>query len=339
MTDDQYIKLAHGGGGQLTSELIEQVILPALGGSQQPKRLTDSALLDAEGRMAFTTDSYVIQPLEFPGGDIGKLAVCGTINDLAVCGATPRAISVSLVLEEGLAVSLLARVLSSAGAAAAAARVDIVTGDTKVVERGGVDGMVINTSGIGRVADGCRLGFDRIGEGDAIVLSGPLGEHALAVMSQRESLSFTAELVSDCASMHVLAGALLGELGDDVHFMRDLTRGGLAAALVDVAEATGRDVEVSEQAIPVNKTARAAAEMLGLDLLTAANEGKLMAVVAGDVADKAAEILDRFEICDRPAVIGRIGRRADSPLVEMVTAIGGRRVVQRPYGEELPRIC
>jgi len=339
MTDKRYIKLAHGGGGQLTSELIEQVILPALAGPQKPGRLADSALLSANGPIAFTTDSYVVQPLEFPGGDIGKLAICGTVNDLAVCGATPSAISMSLVLEEGLQLDLLKRVLSSAGAAAGTSGVEVVTGDTKVVERGGVDGMVINTSGIGRIADECDLGFDRICQGDAILLSGPLGEHALAVMSQRESLSFTADLASDCAPIHELTGALVSELGKDVRFMRDPTRGGLAALLVDIAEATGRDIEIRQEAIPTNKTARAAAEMLGLDLLVAANEGKLVAVVANSAAERATQILERFDICDRPAAIGHVGTVSQTPLVEMVTLIEGRTVVQRPYGEELPRIC
>ena len=324
----------------MTLELIEQVILPAIGGPQEPRRLTDAAAIALDGnRIVFTTDNYVIQPLEFPGGDIGKLSVCGTINDLAVAGARPKWLSLALVLEEGLEIKLLRRVLESAGKAATDGGVEIVMGDTKVVERGGVSGMVVNTAGIGELIEGADLGFARIGTDDEIVLSGPLGEHALAVMSQREGLSFTADLESDCAGIHSLTEALLKQLGRDVHFMRDPTRGGLAATLVEISAATGRNVEIEEAAIPVNKTARAAAEMLGLDLLTAANEGKLLAVVAGGSGKRAVEILSRIPLGTRSAVIGRIGEVSEAGIVEMLTTIGGRRVVQMPYGEELPRIC
>ena len=338
--DTEHIQLAHGGGGQLTTELIEQVILPALGGPQEPKRLTDAAAIALDSdRVVFTTDTYVIVPLEFPGGDIGKLSVCGTINDLAVAGARPKSLSLALVLEEGLEIDLLRRILKSAGRAAADSGVEIVTGDTKVVERGGVSGIIINTAGIGELIEGANLGFARIGTDDEIVLSGPLGEHALAVMSQREGLSFTADLQSDCAAIHTLTAALLKQLGRDVHFMRDPTRGGLAATLVEISTATGRNVEIVEEAIPVNKTAHAAAEMLGLDLLTAANEGKLVAVVAAGTGKRAAEILSAFGLGTRSAVIGRICDPSEAAIVEMLTTIGGRRVVQMPYGEELPRIC
>ena len=339
MSEGECIKLAHGGGGQLTAELIDEVILPALDGPQQSGRLTDAAELTLGGRAAFTTDSYVVQPLEFPGGNIGKVAVCGTVNDLAVSGATPKALSLGLILEEGLEIALLRRVLEAAGQAARDAGVAIVTGDTKVMERGGVDGMVINTAGVGEVLAGAELGFARIAEGDEIVLSGPLGEHALAVMSQREGLSFTAELESDCAAVNRLTTELIETLGGRVHFMRDPTRGGLAATLVDVAVAAGRDVETVESAIPVNRTARAAAEMLGLDLMSAANEGKLVAVVEAGAGEQAVAVLRRHEIAFRAAVIGTVGPAGDSPLVELVTSIGGRRIVQMPYGEELPRIC
>lgn len=342
MTDLEHIQLAHGGGGQLTAELIEQVILPALGaaGTQDAGRLSDAALLPAvQGGLAMTTDSYVVQPLEFPGGDIGKLAICGTVNDLAVSGARPVALTLALVLEEGLEIALLRRVLSSAGAAAREAGVAVVTGDTKVVERGGVAGMVVNTSGLGEVMPKARLGFDRVQAGDRIVLSGPLGEHGLAVMSKREGLSFSAELASDCAPLGGIAAALVETLGQELRFMRDPTRSGLAATTVDLAEAAGCDVELSEPDIPVNRTARAAAEMLGLDLMSVANEGKLVAVVAPRAAQAAVDVMRRFEIARRAAVIGTVGQKSDQPLVELVTAIGGRRIVQMPYGEELPRIC
>ena len=322
----------------MTAELIEQVILPALGG-QTAGELTDAARLGEIGPVALTTDSYVVQPLEFPGGDIGKLAVCGTINDLAVSGAEPVALTFSLVLAEGLSIDLLTRVLASAGETARAAGVDIVTGDTKVLPRGALDGMVINTAGVGRINAKADLGFGRIESGDAIVLSGVLAEHGLAVMSQREGLAFATELKSDCAALHELTAALIDELGADLRFMRDPTRGGLAATLVDVARACGRNVEISEADLPGHPTVRAAADMLGLDVLTVANEGKLVAVVAGAAADRAVEVLRRFELASSAAAIGRIGPASDSFLVEMITSVGGRRVVQMPYGEELPRIC
>ena len=340
--DTEHIQLAHGGGGQLTAELVEQVVLPIIGG-QDARGLTDAATLKlGRGRLAFTTDSYVVQPLEFPGGDIGKLAVCGTINDLAVVGARPRALSLGMVLEEGLLIALLRRVLASIAQAARDAGVAVVTGDTKVVQRGGLEGMVLNTSGVGEVMAKARLGFDRVRTGDRILLSGPLGEHGMTIMSQRKGLSFTAELKSDCAAIHGLTMALVDCLGGAVRFMRDPTRGGLAATLVELSRGTGRDVEIEEAAIPVNRTARAAAEMLGLDLLTVANEGKLVAVVSAEAAGQAQTILAGQAIAAQAAVIGTVGRacgQGTTGLVEMVTRVGGRRVVQMPYGEELPRIC
>ena len=340
--DTEHIQLAHGGGGQLTAELVEQVVLPIIGG-QDARGLTDAATLKlGRGRLAFTTDSYVVQPLEFPGGDIGKLAVCGTINDLAVVGARPRALSLGMVLEEGLLIALLRRVLASIAQAARDAGVAVVTGDTKVVQRGGLEGMVLNTSGVGEVMAKARLGFDRVRTGDRILLSGPLGEHGMTIMSQRKGLSFTAELKSDCAAIHGLTMALVDRLGGAVRFMRDPTRGGLAATLVELSRGTGRDVEIEEAAIPVNRTARAAAEMLGLDLLTVANEGKLVAVVSAEAAGQAQTILAGQAIAAQAAVIGTVGRacgQGTTGLVEMVTRVGGRRVVQMPYGEELPRIC
>jgi len=345
--DTKHIQLAHGGGGQLTAELIEQVVLPTLGAdvsAQDPQALTDAAYLAlpegaAGGRLALTTDSYVVQPLEFPGADIGKLAVCGTVNDLAVSGAVPLGMTLALVLEEGLEIEVLRRMLQSAAKAAKAAGVRVVTGDTKVVERGGVAGMIINTAGVGVVSPRAKLGFAGIRTGDRIVLSGALGEHGLAVMCQRKGLAMRAELASDCASLNALCRDLIDALGESVRFMRDPTRGGLAATVVDVAQSSRHDVELDEPAIPVNRTARAASEMLGLDLLTVANEGKLVAIMASEVADQAVAIMRKHEIASRAAVVGTIGQKNSDPLVELITDIGGRRVVQMPYGEELPRIC
>lgn len=370
-SDHHQIQLAHGGGGQLTAELIRDVILPALGepvSAQDVDALQDAAILalptdpaaraiksnsagrakssvpgrgpdGPAARLAFTTDSYVVQPLEFPGADIGKLSVCGTVNDLAVSGAVPQFISLALVLEEGLDIALLQRLMQSAGAAARAAGVKVVTGDTKVVERGGVAGMIVNTSGVGRMLPGAQLGFDRIRTGDAILLTGPLGEHGLAVMSQRKGLSFRTQLQSDCAALNGLTKDLLDALGPDVHFMRDPTRGGLAAAAADIAASSGFDLELREAWMPLNRAARSAAEILGLDLVSIANEGKLVAVVARDAADKALAALRKHAIAAESAVIGYVMAACDEPMVEMVTAIGGRRIVQMPYGEELPRIC
>ena len=340
MNDETHILMAHGGGGQLTGELIADVILPALGG-QDPNALTDAAEIDAgDGRIVFTTDSYVVQPLEFPGGDIGKLAVCGTINDLAVSGARPVALSMGLILEEGLEIELLRRVLASAGGAARRAGVRIATGDTKVVERRGEPGMTINTAGVGAPLAGAQLGFDRVAGGDAIILTGPLGVHGMAVMCLRESLSIATSLESDCAAIHPLTSVLIETLGQDVHWMRDPTRGGLAATLADLSAATGRNVEIRHQAIPTDPTAVAAAEMLGLDLLSAANEGRLVAVVSAGAAERAVAVLaGNNDLAPAPAVIGAVGEADDVPLVEMVTRAGGRRIVQMPYGQELPRIC
>lgn len=339
MADFQRIQLAHGGGGQLTAELVREVILPALGG-QNPAALTDAALLAVGGgKVAFTTDTYVVRPLEFAGGDIGKLAVCGTINDLAVAGAEPMALSLGLVIQEGLEIALLRRILCSAGAAAQAAGVKVVTGDTKVVERSACDGLIVNTAGVGRLMERARLGFDRITPGDRIVLSGPLGQHGLAIMSRREGLTFATELASDCAAIDGLTTSLINGLGDQVRFMRDPTRGGLAATLVEISSAAGCCIEIDQPAIPVDATAHAAAELLGLDLLTVANEGKLVAVVSSEASQQAVLILRDQDIAARAAVVGTVGPIQDDPLVEMVTMVGGRRVVQMPYGEELPRIC
>jgi len=350
MSDSSPILLAHGGGGQLTAELLADVILPALqggpAGSPAPLAgLTDAARLSRPGAdLAFTTDSYVVQPIEFPGGDIGKLSVCGTINDLAVSGAAPRALSMALILEEGLEIGILRRVLTSAGRVAREQGFPIVTGDTKVVQRGSLGGMAVNTAGIGEVLPRAELGFERIRAGDRIILSGPLGEHGLAVMCRREGLAITSDLISDCAPISCLTQPLIEELGPAVRFLRDPTRGGLAATLAEIALATGRDIEVRESAIPVNPTALAAAEMLGLDLLSVANEGKLVAVVADNDAKAAVKILTKHCIARRSAIIGVVGEvgsqgPAAPGLVELLTAVGGRRVVQMPYGEDLPRIC
>ncbi len=339
MSSPDRVELGHGGGGQLTGELIERVILPALGDGAAVGALEDAADLPASGPLAMTTDSFVVDPLEFPGGDIGTLAVCGTVNDLAVSGAKPVALALSLVLEEGLELDVLRRVLGSAGRACAAAGTPVVTGDTKVIERRGGTGTSFTTTGVGECIDAANLDLRRVQEGDAVLLSGPPGEHGLTILSCRKGLSFSGELRSDCASVYPLARALIDALGAELRWMRDPTRGGVAATLNELAEGSGRGVELLEAGTPENPAVRAAAEMLGIEPLNAANEGKLVAVVAADAADAAVTVLRRFEIARDAAVIGRVGARGDHPLVEMLTRIGARRIVQRPLGDDLPRIC
>jgi hydrogenase expression/formation protein HypE len=290
------------------------------------------------GKLCFTTDSFVVKPLFFNGGDIGKLAVCGTVNDLAVAGAKPLALSLSLILEEGLDMTVLEKILDSIGDTAKKANVNIVTGDTKVVEKGSADGVFINTAGVGILADHANSSFDRIKPGDVILINGTIGDHGMTIMSQREGLKFDTPLTSDCACLHELTQMLYKELGDNVKFMRDPTRGGLAATLNEVAQAANVNVELNETVLPIDKTVQTAADMLGFDLLNIANEGKVLAVVDAAVADEAIELWKSQTLGQNAAIIGKVSE-TDSPLVEVVTKIGGRRIVQTPYGRELPRIC
>lgn len=332
------IVLAHGGGGQLTDELLDTLIRPRFG-NPTLNTLADSALLDVgAGRLAFTTDSYVVHPLEFPGGDIGRLAVCGTVNDLAVSGADPRWISLALIIEEGLAIDVLGRVLDSARAAAHEAGVQVVTGDTKVVARGQADGVFINTAGIGVVRTGVTLAPERAQPGDAVLLSGTIADHGMAVMLQREDgTGVRSVLASDVAPINGIARAVM-DAAPGVRFMRDPTRGGLAGVLADLAERSGRRVSVDEVAIPMRRETLYAAEMLGIDPLDVANEGKLVAVVPGDQAPAALGAMRAHERGRDAAIIGHVGDETDG-LCELVTDVGGRRVLLKPYGEELPRIC
>lgn len=335
---DEHIVLAHGGGGELTRRLLAERIVPKLA-NDLLSPLTDSAVLATPGeRICFTTDAFVVQPLEFPGGDIGRLAVCGTVNDLAVMGAVPKALSLALVIEEGLAMATLDRIVDSIAAAAEEAHVPIATGDTKVVERRGGDGMTVTTAGVGELAGEPLPGAAGVQPGDAILITGRIAEHGLAVMSAREGLRFETRLVSDVAPLGGLVQAMLAS-GSDVRFLRDPTRGGLAGVLADLADDTHLRVEVDEEAVPLSPTARHAAELLGLDPLTVANEGKVVAVAAAADAERLLAACRAHRFGHDAAVIGRVGERTDLPLVELVTRIGGRRVVQRPYGEELPRIC
>jgi len=336
---DERILLAHGGGGELMKRLLAEHILPKLGNDLLDP-LTDAAVLPFPGRrLCLTTDAFVVQPLVFPGGDIGTLAVCGTVNDLAMMGATPLALSLAIVLDEGLPLATLDRVIASVAAEAGRADVRIATGDTKVLERRSQaePGMTITTAGVGALAQGVDLRAARVEPGDVLIVSGGIAEHGLAVLSAREGLSFETDLRSDAASLHGLVAELLrSEV--DVKFLRDPTRGGLAGLLADLAEEAGCGVEIEEADVPILPVVLHTAEMLGLDPLTVANEGKLVAVVPVEKVEKALATLRAHPLGRRAAVIGRCVS-ADPPLVELQTRAGGRRIVQRPYGEELPRIC
>ncbi len=338
MTEPPRILLAHGGGGRLSDDLIRNYILPRFKNDTLAE-LTDAAKLNLEsGRICFTTDSYVVKPLFFNGGDIGKLAVCGTINDLAVSGARPVAISLALIIEEGLEFALLEKILDSIGKTAAENKVNIVTGDTKTVEKGAADQIFITTSGLGVRLEGVELGFAKIKVGDKIIINGTIGDHGMTIMSQRKDIGFASKLTSDCAPLADLTCTLL-EQTQQVHFMRDPTRGGLAATLNEIVRQTILAIEVSEADIPVKPVVQAAADMLGFDVLNIANEGKFVAVVSADDAGKCVDICRKHPLGRDAAIIGQVIKTENAPAVEMATKIGGRRIVQMPYGRELPRIC
>ncbi len=332
------VVLAHGGGGEMTRRLLAERILPKLANDLLAP-LADSAVIDIPpGRLCMTTDAFVVQPLEFAGGDIGRLAICGTVNDLAVMGAKPLALSLALVLEEGLDMDVLDRVMDSIAAAAAEAGVPVATGDTKVVEYHGAGGMTITTAGIGTLPADMPPDAKTIAAGDAVLVTGMLAEHGLAVMTARKGLGIRTTLRSDVAPLGGLVAAMLAA-GGQVKFMRDPTRGGLAGLLADLSEQIGRNIEIDEQAVPLSPAARHASELLGLDPLTIANEGKVVAIVAADDAEKLLAACRSHPLGKAAAIVGHIGQTSDWPLVELLTAAGGRRIVQRPYGEELPRIC
>lgn len=336
---DRYptVQMAHGGGGRLMQRLIDDVFLAAFGAGDPGDR-HDGARLDlSPGRVAMTTDSYVVRPLFFPGGDIGSLAVNGTVNDLAMCGARPLYLSAGFILEEGLPMETLWRVAQSMRAAADAAGVRIVTGDTKVVERGKADGLFINTAGVGRLPQGLDIHPGVLRPGDVILLSGDLGRHGIAIMAVRENLEFECPVMSDCAPLNASVTALL-EAGVDVHCLRDLTRGGLASALVEIAEATGRTLAIDEASIAVPEAVAGACEILGLDPLYVANEGRFAAFVPAAEVERALHALRGVPVSADAAVIGRVTDAA-GPLVTLKSRIGASRVVDMLSGEQLPRIC
>lgn len=337
ISETKEILLGHGSGGKLSSQLVEKTILPAF---RNPvlEVLDDAAALEIGGaHLAMTTDSFVVTPLFFPGGDIGELAVNGTVNDLAVSGVKPLYLSLAFILEEGFPISELERVVASIQRAAAAAEVAIVTGDTKVVNRGKADGIFINTAGVGMARPGVSLSSRRVEVGDAILVSGTLGDHGLAILSQREGLELSGEIRSDTAPLHGLVAAML-EACPDIHAMRDPTRGGLAASLVEIASRRKLGMEIHEEAIPVEEAVRGACELMGLDPLLVANEGKLVAFVPEPFADRVLEAMRAHPLGRQAARIGNV--RAESPgWVVMRTTIGGERIIELPFAEALPRIC
>lgn len=329
---DDIITLDYGSGGKKTAALIDEIIVPALGNAAL-NSLGDGAVL--EGGLAFSTDSFVVSPLFFPGGDIGKLSVCGTVNDLAMCGAEPKYLSLALIIEEGLPAENLRRVVASIKSAAEAAGVQIVTGDTKVVERGRGDGLYINTAGIGLVKYP-GLGPDKMRPGDAVLISGTAGDHGAAVMLARDGL-MEGEIRSDCAALNGLAFALL-DSGAQVRVLRDPTRGGVATTLCEFAESAKLGIELDEAAIPVRRDVSAACALLGLDPLYCANEGKMLAVVAPEDAQAALAALRSRPEGENAAIIGRV--MVERPgRVALRTAAGGARLLQKLAGAQLPRIC
>jgi hydrogenase expression/formation protein HypE len=331
------VLLGHGSGGKLSADLVHDVFLAAF---QNPilARMDDQAILNINGlRLAFTTDTFVVKPLFFPGGDIGSLAVHGTVNDLAMGGARPLYLSAAFIIEEGLSMETLRRAVSSLQQAAAAAGVQVVTGDTKVVEKGSGDGLFINTSGIGVVPDGVQLSAAQARPGDRVLLSGSIGEHGIAILAKREGLEFDSDLASDSAALHTLVADMLAA-STQIRCLRDPTRGGVSSTLNEIASQAGVGIEIDERAIPVREEVKGACEMLGLDPLYVANEGKLVAIVAPEVADRVLEAMRRHPLGAKAQIIGTV-TDAHPRLVTMRTMVGPSRVVDMLAGDQLPRIC
>jgi len=337
ISDHPHVLLAHGGGGRLMQQLIDKLMRPAFDNPLLAQQ-HDGAVIEFVGtRLAFTTDSYVVRPLFFPGGDIGTLAVNGTINDLAMCGARPRWLSAGFIIEEGLPMEMLARVVESMRAAAKAARVEIVTGDTKVVDKGKGDGLFVNTAGIGVIEHTGAISPASVRPDDAVLVSGDLGRHGIAIMSVREGLQFESVIESDCAPLADLVLRLL-DAGIEIHCLRDLTRGGLASALNEIAATARVRIEVDERAIPVREDVQGACEILGLDPLYVANEGRFVAVIPERSAADALAILREHPLGAGACRIGSVAATGE-PLVTIRSRIGATRILDLLSGEQLPRIC
>jgi hydrogenase expression/formation protein HypE len=335
--EHERIVLGHGSGGKLSADLIRKIFLPAFH-NEHLARLDDQAVLNfGEARVAFTTDSYVVTPIFFPGGNIGDLAINGTINDLAMCGARPRFIAAAFILEEGLAMEELRRVVESMAAAAKAAGVLLVTGDTKVVDRGKGDQVFITTTGLGVIERPVSICAAGARSGDVVILSGSIGDHGIAILSKRENLEFEGSIQSDTAALHGLVEAML-EASLGIHAMRDPTRGGLATTLNEIAASSKVGIEIRESDIPVRESVKGACEILGLDPLYVANEGKLAAVVAPEAAEAMVAGMRRHPLGREARIVGRVV--AEHPgMVLMKTEVGGTRIVDALFGEQLPRIC
>lgn len=329
------VVLAHGSGGKLSDKLIHEIIIKELGDTYIDSS-HDGAILEIPGKTAFTTDSFVVSPLFFPGGDIGRLAVNGTVNDLVSCGANPLYLSLSLILEEGMLISELVRVISSLSAAAIKAGIKIVTGDTKVVEKGKADKIFLNTTGIGSVTGNRFISPHRCMEDDAILITGTIGDHGISVLSTREGLSFETPVISDCAPMNHLAD-LIYSVTEDIHVLRDPTRGGIASALNEISATSGKEIIINEAALPINEQVQGACEIMGMDPLYLANEGKLLVILPEKHADAVLKAVKSHPFGRKAALIGKVGSGQAS--VKMKTIIGSTRIVDMITGEQLPRIC
>jgi hydrogenase expression/formation protein HypE len=330
------ILLSHGSGGKRSHDLINKMFKSAFD-NPLLARMDDSAVFDINGRVAFTTDSYVVTPIFFPGGDIGKLAVCGTVNDLAMLGAKPLYLSIAFVIEEGLPEEDLQKVVESVRKAALEAEVQIVTGDTKVVGRGMADQLFLNTAGLGMIPEGVDISGSNAKAGDNVILSGTIGDHAIAVLSQRQGLSFSTDLKSDCAPLNHLVSQML-KASTNIHSLRDPTRGGLATTLNEIAAQSRIGIRIQEKEIPVRDEVRAACEMLGFDPLYLANEGKLIAMVAPEDAQKVLSAMRSHDLGKNAAIIGEVTDQKPGR-VTMTTTIGSHRIVDMLVGDMLPRIC
>lgn len=338
VTTGPTVQMAHGGGGRMSKALTDRVFLPAFRNDALAAMHDGATLARPAGRIAFTTDTYVVRPIFFPGGDIGSLAVHGTVNDLAMCGARPLALSTGYLLEEGFPLADLERVVASMRDAALRAGVPIVTGDTKVVDRGKGDGVYVNTAGIGVVPDGVEIAPTRVRPGDRVLLSGGIALHGIAILSVREGLAFEAAIESDSAPLHDLVAAVLASGGPGVHVMRDPTRGGVASATNELALSAGVGMVIDERAVPVREDVRGACELLGLDPLYVANEGKLLAIVAPEVADAVLAAMRGHPLGREAAVVGEV-TQGPAGRVTVRSRVGGTRLLDMMSGEQLPRIC